>query len=487
MCLVAIAGLIVLQFYWIRDYYKKARFNFEREINLAFEDAIKKDFELRCDTIEQLLTEQLMDSSAYNISSRFIPAYKAVQHIISNTKNKKDYNAFSSAELPDSLTAGDTSYKRKIASFYAHTLRTEDLENYIVYYRVQSLGQFLSDRVKLYGFDTLRLRRVFSNYLRKKGITTGFRFSTTLSDSLFNEVQVPDSLAKKGMVFTKAFPTHKWWVKGEQYVRAVFDNPDRYVLARMKWILAGSLLLILLVALCIWLLLKALFHEKKMAAIKNDFINNITHELKTPVATITAALEALQEDGLEKEKRSRYTRHARNESARLAGLIDNILDLSLYQQKKMPVHPETVNMNEMIQELAENLELFSPKPVHFRYRNESGLQEIRADRQLFRQALMNVLDNAVKYSGNEADISVFCQADKNYFTITCTDRGEGIARSALPYVLEKFYREPKNGHAVKGYGLGLNYVQEIMKAHHGKIALQSEKGKGTTVSLSWPL
>jgi two-component system phosphate regulon sensor histidine kinase PhoR len=487
VCLLAIAGLIVLQFYWIRNYYKTSLFNFERETNLAFEDAIKKDFLLRCDTIEQQLVKQLMDTSAFTISSRrqSSPDNKIV-HYVSDAKNKKDYTAFSQFELPDSLAAGDTAYKRKIAQRYARNLRTEDLESHVVYYRIQSLGHFMLDKVREYGFDTSRLRSVLKQQLEQRGIYTRFHFYLANADSLLNYTNLPDSL-KKGVVITKAQPTYKWWAQEEQYVRAAFGNLVGYVFAKMKWILAGSLLLVVLVALCIWLLLKALFHEKKLAAIKNDFINNITHELKTPVATISAAVEALQDFDLNREKHSRYLGHAKNETNRLAILIDNILNISLYGNNKIPVQPEQIEIAETIHEISENLKIATNKPVRYQYINNTGVYTLIADRQLFQQALVNVLDNAIKYSGNEAEITITCHAGNRYLHIYCKDKGEGIAASSIQYVFEKFYREPKPNHAVKGYGLGLNYVQEIMKVHNGKIELSSVKDKGTTVILSWPL
>ncbi|MDI9311496.1 MAG: HAMP domain-containing sensor histidine kinase [Limnohabitans sp.] len=487
ICLLAITGVIVLQFYWINNYYKTSLFNFEREANLAFEDAIKKDFQLRCDTIESLLVKQLMDTTSFIITSKLLPNLGVTSHRIINAKDKKDLTSFSHAELPDSLRIADTAYKRKIAQCFARSLRTEELDNHVVYYRIQSLGNFTLEKVKKYGFDTSRFRPVLQQYLAQKNIYTTFHFSLTNADSLFNYRKQPDSLIKKRTVITKAQPTYKWWKQEEQYVRTFFENPVGYVFSKMKWILAGSLLLIVLVALSIWLLLKALFHEKKLAVIKNDFINNITHELKTPVATISAAVEALHDFNLGKEKQIRYLGHAKNETNRLAKLIDNILNISLYGKNKIPVQLEEIEIEKTIGEITENLKLATDKAVHYQFINSTGINMLMVDKALFQQALTNVLDNAIKYSETEPCLTVACCSDNNYIHMHCTDKGEGIAASSLPYVFEKFYREPKSNHAIKGHGLGLSYVQKIMEAHHGKIDISSIKGKGTNVILSWPL
>lgn len=487
ICLLAVTGLIVLQFFWIKNYYKTALSNFEREANLTFEDAIKKDFQLRCDTIEQLLTEQLMDTTAFTIRSRHLTGIDGMVHIIASAKDKKDYSTFSQPGLPDSLITADTAYKRKIAERYARNIRTKDLENHVVYYNIKSLGHFTLDKVKQYGFDTSRFRPVLQQSLAKRDIQTSFHFYTVHADSLSNYSTLPDSLTHTGIIVSKAQPTYKWWAYNEQYTRVVFENPVAYVFIKMKWILAGSFLLVALVGFTIWLLLKALFHEKKLTIIKNDFINNITHELKTPVATISAAVEALEDADISKEKQSRYLGHAKNEANRLGKLIDNILNISLYGRNKIPTLPEQIDIKETISEIADKLRIASAKPVHFQFINNTDTNTVNADRLLFQQALTNVLDNAVKYSSTEAEIIVTCQKDNHYIHIHCADKGEGIATSSMPYIFEKFYREPKPNHAVKGYGLGLNYVQEIMKAHNGKINIHSIKGKGTTVILSWPL
>lgn len=462
-------------------------FNFERAVNLCFEDAIKKDFQLRCDTIELLITEQLMDDSAFNIKSNYSAATKTFRYDIINSRNRKDYASFSHEQLRDSLMEGDTAYKKKIAAFYARTLRSEDLENHIVYYRTQNLGAFVLDKVKKYGFDTSRLRPVLQHYLRRRSIYTPFYFHTAGADSLLNDIASPVMPGRAGYVMTKSYPTYKWWHLEDQYVRAIFSDPVGYVAAEMKWILGGSLFLIILVGLSSGWLLKAFFREKRLSIIKNDFINNITHELKTPAATVTAAIEALEDPALPEEKSVRYLGHAKHEMERLTKLIEAILNISLYEQKGLQVTRERIPIEETVRTIVDKLRLAANKPVRFYFHNASGISEIIADKSLFQQALINVIDNSIKYSGEEVIITIDCMATGEYFQIQCTDNGEGISASSLPFIFERFYREPKSKHAVKGYGLGLNYAQQIMRAHNGQIELKSRKGKGTEVILCWPL
>ncbi len=487
VCLVAITGVILLQFFWIRNYYKASLFNFEREINLAFEDAIKKDFELRNDTIEGLLVKELMDTSVFLITSKFLKSVNREVFYIYNRKDSSDFTNFSYSDWPSvPLDPGDTAYKRKVVERYARNLRTDDLERHVVYYRIQDLGKFTLEKVQQYGFDTNRLRPVLQQYLNKRNIHTPYYFHFSKTDSTLNNVDIPDSLARQGVLLTKSFSTYKWWTYEERFIRAAFLNPNQYVMLQMKWILLGSLLLILLVGCCIILLLKALFQEKKLTAIKNDFIHNMSHELKTPVATIAAAVESLQNPDLDPEKQKRYMGHAQKETNRLAGLIDRILNISLYEKDKVSLQREPVPIVPVIKEVIDNLLLTTGKTVNWTVANDTGLDMINVDKVLFYQALTNILDNAIKYSVSPVQLDVWCQLEAGCLQIICRDEGDGIAAAALPNVFEKFYREPQHGHRVKGYGLGLNYVQEIMKAHGGSIEIKSKKGTGTTVKLIWP-
>jgi two-component system, OmpR family, phosphate regulon sensor histidine kinase PhoR len=189
----------------------------------------------------------------------------------------------------------------------------------------------------------------------------------------------------------------------------------------------------------------------------------------------------------EKDKTKRYLGHAQHELKRLTGLVDDILNISLYEKNKLRLQPGSIAINSSIRTVIEGLLLTAGKPVYYTYENKSGTEELIADKLLFHQALVNVLDNAIKYSNGEAKIDILCYEKDAYCCVQCTDHGEGIAASSQALVFEKFYREPKPGHAVKGHGLGLSYVREIMKAHSGKVEINSVKGIGTVVILSWPL
>lgn len=490
LCIAAITGLLGVQFYWIKNYYAVTKINFERDVNLAFEDAIKKEFSLRNDKIEGLLVQQLMDTSAFIVTSKTNKTKDQILFTFTNARNKKDLTSFSYKGLSRNLFAdGDSVYKREIAQHFAHNLRTEDLENHVVFYRTQNLGGFEVSQVEKYGFDTARLRPVLMRYLSRRNIHVPFQFYFRQEDSTLNSSCFPDSISSRFPIITKSFPTYKWTSNTEQYVRAMFRNPVGYIVSQMGWLFVSTVTLIGLVACCIYLLLKTLYREKRLSAIKNDFIDNITHEFKTPIATVSAAIEAMSDFGVlqDERKAARYLQHSQNELERLSGLVNNVLNLSIYEKGEFVLNNETIPVEKTIRSVMETLILSSSKVITYHFSNSSAYSSIQADKTHFHHAITNVLDNAIKYSGNTVLINIACSVERTFLVVTIKDNGVGISPVDLPLVFDRFYRASTSGHRVKGHGLGLNYVKSSMERQGGWIKIESKKGVGTTVKLGWSL
>lgn len=491
VCTIAISMVLLLQFYWVKNYYAVNQASFEKEVNMAFEDALKKEFSLRCDTIQQLLAKRLMDTTEFLITSRFDTVEK--KHIFTIANARKPGQKFSSSALSfrginKALLPGDTAFKWVIARRFAYTMRTEDLQNHVVYYRTQNLGGFMVDNVNKYDFDTTRLRPVLVRYLKERNIKTPFCFYLRETDSTMNLSHFDEKLLARYPIITKSYPTYKQ--KGrEQYVRAMFSNPFSYIIGRMGLMFAGSLLLIALVAFSLIFLLRTLFREKRLSAIKNDFISNITHEFKTPIATASAAIEALTGFGVldDAEKARRYLAHSKNELEKLAGLVDKVLSISMYENLDFNIKPEPIDIDSEIKGLLSTVTL-PGKEISWSYVNNTGISSIIADKLYFEHAVNNVVDNALKYSGANVQLQVGVDIKSSFLILSVKDNGIGIAANDLPLVFEKFYRVPSgNQHLVKGHGLGLSYVKSIVERHKGWCKIESELGKGTTFSLAWPI
>lgn len=490
ICITAVITVLLLQFYWIKNYYKINQFTFEKEVNMAFEDALKKEFRLRCDTIQGLIANKLMDTTEYKITSEFERKSNRNIYTVANAHNLHDKyqsSSFYNKKLNKALLPGDILFKREIAESFAQAMRSEDLENHIVYYHTQNLGKYAVDNIEKYNFDTARLRPVLLHYLAERQIKVPFKFYLRESDSTFNRSRFTPQLLRDYPIITKAYPTYKQ-NSNQQYVRVLFTDPFTFIISQISLMLAGSIFLIGVVGFSLFYLLRTLYREKKLSAIKNDFISNITHEFKTPIATVSAAVEALTSfDVLEdREKTSRYLNHSKNELGRLATLVDKVLNISLFENQQFDIRPEQLNVDEIIGTILDESTFGNPKTVKFIYLNNSGVVAILADKLYFQHTITNVIDNAIKYSGQQADIKVECACRQSHFLIAISDKGVGVSTTHLPCIFEKFYRVPSKHH-IKGHGLGLSYVKSIMEKHHGWCKMESELGKGSTLYLAWPI
>ncbi len=487
VCIVAVCGVMLLQSLWVKNYYHVNEERFEKEINLAFEDAIKTEFRLRCDTIEQLVTGFLMDTSQIYITSRWHDTAKTYVYTISNRTRVNDKHTFSIKNYKQPILSQQDSSKKTVALHYAQSLREEDLDNHYVFYRTQNLGEYIGKKAEEYSFDTARLQPVYQKALAAYGIKEPFTFYLRDQDSTTNKSSFSDSLTKLYPVITKSFPTYKV-EPGKNFVRAMFRSPVNYLLGKMTGMIIASAVLLGIVAFALFYLLRIIKREKKLSAIKNDFISNISHELKTPIATVHAAVDAMEGFGaLDNPARTkRYLDISRNELQRLSDMVNKILNLSLYERQDFELKPELVNIVTIVDEITGSHLLSGSKKIHFNFTNDAGTDTIKADKLHLYNMLNNLIDNAVKYSGDEVTINIYFFREKDHFVIAVQDNGIGISRNDLPFIFDRFYRVPSgNIHKVKGYGLGLSYVKLIMEKHGGWCTAESKTGNGSTFKLAF--
>lgn len=272
-----------------------------------------------------------------------------------------------------------------------------------------------------------------------------------------------------------------------QRYQLVFEPVDSLVWKHMTGILATSFIILLILGFSFWFLIRTLLRQKTLEEIKSDFTNNITHELKTPIAVAYAANDALLNfnQAEEKTKRDQYLRICQEQLQRLSSLVEQILSMSMERRKIFRLHPEEVNLKELIVSLVEQHQLKADKPMQITLEIEPETLTIVVDRTHFSNIISNLIDNAVKYSKERADITIRCRQTEQTVTISIADRGIGIPLDKQKHIFDKFYRVPTgNLHNVKGYGLGLFYVKSIVEKHGGTITVKSEPGKGSIFTIT---
>jgi two-component system phosphate regulon sensor histidine kinase PhoR len=270
----------------------------------------------------------------------------------------------------------------------------------------------------------------------------------------------------------------------------VFKNNTWYLLKRISQPIAISCLLLGVTILSFLLLYRNLKQQQKLAQLKNDFISNMTHELKTPIATVSVAIEALRNfDALDDPQTTHeYLDISANEMQRLALLVDKVLKLSMFENREIALNKEQFDIRDLARSVMVSMKLQFEKQQASTTLKATGTNFIiTADKLHMTSVLYNLLDNALKYSSKDPDILIHIIDHKNFLEIRVTDNGIGIAKEYKNRIFEKFFRVPSgNRHNIKGYGLGLSYVSHILQRHMGFIEVESELHKGSTFSVKMP-
>jgi two-component system phosphate regulon sensor histidine kinase PhoR len=217
----------------------------------------------------------------------------------------------------------------------------------------------------------------------------------------------------------------------------------------------------------------------------------MTHEFKTPIATINLALDAIKNPKIinDESKVKRYVQMIRDENKRMHGQVENVLRISRLEKNQLDISKDAVDIHDIIEEAIEHIQLLvNSKDGVVKTHFKAISTEVLGNQFHLTNVLVNMLENAVKYSENSPKIDVFTESTNKYFILKIKDEGIGMSKNAQKYVFDKFYREHKgNIHNVKGHGLGLAYVKEIIDSHQGTVYVESEKSKGSTFTVKLPL
>jgi len=318
--------------------------------------------------------------------------------------------------------------------------------------------------------DMAQLARAYRAELRQRQVQLAFRLDTLAG---------PAGLAG----FSLHTPAVQLNPVRETAVVASFRPPRAFVLGRLAGSLAGSALLLGLTTSCFALMLSTILRQKRLSEVKSDFINNMTHELKTPLATVSAAVEALQSFGAlaDAQRTATYLSLARQELHRLAELIDKVLHAAVAERPghTLQLYPERLCPAELVAELVQRHKLQAAKDVYFTtYLSPTDI--LLADRLHLAGALDNLLDNAIKYAGAGVRIGLRSEVVAGGWQLTISDNGPGIAADYREAIFEQFFRVPTgNLHPVKGFGLGLYYVRQVVAAHGGRVHVRPAPGGGS--------
>jgi two-component system phosphate regulon sensor histidine kinase PhoR len=273
--------------------------------------------------------------------------------------------------------------------------------------------------------------------------------------------------------------------------RLQLGNTFPFLLYKIAWPILFSIFLIGITILTFILLYRGLRKQQRLSVMKNEFISNISHELKTPIATVGVAIEALRSFGASDspEKTREYLDISASELQRLGLLVDKVLKLSMFENQKVQLKKETFDVRDLVNEVLNIMKLqFEKYRAKITLITEGNDFRIEADRLHIISVIYNLFDNALKYGGEAPAIEVLLtELPRDIIELKIRDNGIGIPKEYRRKIFDKFFRVPMDDrHDIKGYGLGLSYVSEIVRRHMGFIEVVSELGKGTTFIIKIP-
>ncbi|WP_298614839.1 sensor histidine kinase KdpD [uncultured Odoribacter sp.] len=500
--ITAFSAVVVVQWIWIKYAIRERQYKFSSRVYDVLNRVVNRVEEINYMKYLLEVQQQLGEIQNYNemISSSGVknnwPSTYLFDFLDNNVNRFKEDRSFLSEHwkaLPQSgarkmssqelivqaikstgFTPGDS-----VSSVNFYALLNEKLKEFMIRLVKEKDPQNVSIQKRLASID---LQSLMNGYFRGYNIRLPFTYEILTKKDILNKVRNKDL---QNFYYVDLFPYD--YVKKDYYLGVSFASVQPVILENMSWLFLASgfcifgLLFVFIVT--IWIIVR----QQKLSVIKNDFINNMTHEFKTPIATISLATSAITKEKVFNDKKQllHFNAMIKSENERMNKYVERILEQAKMDRHELHLCKEETDMNKLIQEAVGHFML--------QVQNAGGKLECRlevahfmlyVDQVHMQNVISNLLDNAVKYSLGAPEIEVYTRKEGEHLIIGVSDKGIGISKEAQRKVFKRFYRVPNgNLHNVKGFGLGLSYVKSIVELHNGQVRLNSKKGKGTLVEI----
>ena len=495
--------ILLIQAYWIRNSYLRKKEDFNRVVYESLEQLNDKLRERR--GLKQLKMTYFIqngDTIAKTPSRhmRIITEKKVqINNRSAQTILSKSTGSVIAAELNDSIliTGKDKKVNLILSGTKSQLFVHEDKQN--LKELIKKSGQNLPDEAELTKLvdkmvteitvmdtnddnpDTLK--KLIQKTLENKGLFIPFEFSMqkrkgALTETLLQSAgyTAKESSYQSDLSANKVFNTH-------DFLLLQFPSQNDFILAGIKGSLILSFVFSLVIISAFYYTLRLIFKQKRLSDIKNDFVNNMTHELKTPIATISLALDAIKNPIIKnnEEKFNDYNRILKEENQKLNRHVERVLQMALIDKGELPVYKKQVDLVALMKDALDQYKLqIADQKARVDLMASSEQIIMLGDEHHLQTTFGNLLDNALKYSKTDGRIFIQLQQEQEGIKISFRDHGIGIDKEQHEKIFDKFYRvQAGNVHDVKGFGLGLSYVKSIVEAHGGAITVESEKGKGS--------
>lgn len=508
---LSLIGIIFVQGFWIKNTVenKEAQFSFNaKQLLIEVSNQIEEDeFERyyygileKTDslgkpekvTVDELL--QIQDNAQGNNT-----------FIYSNSIIQEDYKLFSPflSGNKDSIE-----FKKLISKQVTRVIRNDEIEGNKLsaeerFVRVSQMDRMMKELVsntikgitsKLPIYKRInkeRLIQLVKDELTKRNIDSDFEFgiySNGMATKIKTDNFEPTPQSTYGI---SIFDVDNSLIDQNYQLMINFTDKKKEVLSSITLMASLSIIFTLIIVLAYSSALSQLIKHRQISQIKTDFINNMTHEFKTPIATINLALDSIKNPKIfqDSEKIKRYLGMIRDENRRMHAQVENVLRISKLEKNELDIKKERLELHDLVDDAISHIALIVEDRkgyVHTHF--EATKSTILANESHFTNVIVNILDNAVKYSPDAPKIDVYTENARNSILLKIQDQGSGMGKTVQRKIFEKFFREHTGDvHNVKGHGLGLAYVKRILVDHHGEIQVESTKQKGSTFIIKLPL
>lgn len=477
-----IISTIAIQVYWNFKNYQSNKQQLVNDIQLSLDASVEKYY------------TNLAKEETYGFAFRSAPnsdlvveskSLDSIMHYIDISRSNmgnldsinlefgdkiKYYKGDNIDSLIKSISNNSPNKKTRIRSILSDSIITKDFETLTS----KVIISLTSDSIQLRKIDS-----IFKEEIATKNIDISYKLDLSFMNSHIDSTKTNLEKSSELFTFSKSpfLPPHSKLSVG-------FSNSTKEILKRILVGILISTLLVLAVISCLFYLLRIIKHQKQLAEVKNDLISNITHEFKTPIATIGVALESIKDFNVinDTKKTQSYLDMSRNQLSKLNLMVEKLLETATLDSESIELNTETYNIVELIHTLVNKHKLNTDKEISFN--SDYKTLNVKVDIFHFENAINNVLDNAVKYGGDKIIIKL--HNNINSFVISVSDNGNSLTNANKQKIFEKFYRVPKgNTHDVKGFGIGLYYAKKIIEKHHGTINLELKNG-WTTFKIKMP-
>lgn len=523
---LALMGIILIQLYWISTTYQNNDIQFQHLVNQTIGKVVdkvkekerydfhKKIVEYRNKTGKNpdktevrkiFYTEKNTTTNEEIIYTNIITVENlndfnfGKQFIDSASGSKKDYKNYISSRRTE-IYHGNNTPIDGLGSDIHKALNTDTQPDEVIEktndgteFDKISIDYMYNDIVSVYPIeDRLNnkvLARLIKQELDNNKITTNFEYAV-FSDGKATTVKSANFVYSDNNTYSLSILTDiENHSKYQLYIS--FPQKSKFLVSDLLPFIFISLLFTVVIIAAYYSAIRQLITQRQISEIKNDFINNMTHEFKTPIATINLALDAIKNPKIidDNEKVLKYAQMIRDENKRMHAQIENILRISKLEKKELDIPKDKVELTEVLEVAIDHVSLLiedrqGTLTTHF----NSTRDTVLISPSHFTSVFVNILDNAIKYSPNAPVIEVFTENVKDTIIVKIKDQGAGMSKAATKKIFDKFYREHTGDlHNVKGHGLGLAYVKQIVDDHNGQVYVESEKGKGSTFIIKLPL